>query len=171
MPSNMVTGGADGDLPAAQNTPYAVTLKANQPLLPQHQFIRKTWSPRTGYSKQYEDWLEELTRLLKALGLRLEDLHTPCPQLDAPPQTPSPYLPFSDLDGKREQKIKWQSDSTTLYFHVVASLTLDGLYAKVDKALGRGRSAALSTEMTLRAMRGCSVRSQYSCQCNVLVGM
>ena len=99
MPSNMVTGGGKRP-PAAPNTPYAISLKATSPLFPQQQFLRKTWAPRAGYSKEYESWLDDIKRFLKMLGMKLDDLQTPCPQLSAIPQTPT-YTPYGAIVGHR----------------------------------------------------------------------
>ena len=94
--------------------------------------MKKKWAPRTGYGKPYEEWNEDLSLLLKALGMTREDLSTPCPQLDAIPHTPT-YTPYGAVEEQKELKAKWQSVSTTLYFHVFPSLVTQGLYAKVDR--------------------------------------
>ena len=120
----MVSGGR-GTASAAQNTPYADTLHTAFPLLPQARFLTKKWAPRAGYSKAYEEWLEDLKGLLKALGLKLDDLATPCPHINATPQIPSsasPYTPYGATEEQRERMIKWQTDSTTIYFHVKDTL-------------------------------------------------
>ena len=77
MPSNMVTGGGQEPTAARNNSTYRNTLLTNKPLLAQDRFHIRGWAPRTGYGKSYEAWLEDLTRLLKALGISIEDLHSP----------------------------------------------------------------------------------------------
>ena len=79
LPLNMVTGGDSTALeaPIQHSATYAQTLITNKPLLPQFRFPIQQWSPRTGYGRVSEKFKSDLSRLLKALGMGLDDLETP----------------------------------------------------------------------------------------------
>ena len=161
----MVTGGDSTALEAPIPTPqtYAQTLQTNKPLLTHLRFSIQQWSPRTGYGKISERFKADLSRLLKALGLSLEDLETPCPQIPQNSNIASPGSPYTPIDAVTAQKkVDWQTDSTTIYFHVLPALIIDGLYQKqdqdyVDSLWNPSTSIANGRELCLWALKKASV--------------
>lgn len=107
----------------------ATTLITSKTLLPQHRFPLKDWRPRDGRSVTYEEWELGIYRLCKALGIAYEDIGNGPPTTQhataQTPQSPNPYSPFQS-EEQGADLATWQKLNTSLYWHVLPSLKLDG---------------------------------------------
>ena len=104
----MVTGGDSTTLeaPIHNSATYTQPLYTNKPLLPHFRFPIQQWSPRTGYGRVSEKFKNDVSRLLKALGMGLDDLDTPCPQISQHAHIASPGSPYTPIDAVSIQKKK-----------------------------------------------------------------
>ena len=93
----------------------------------------------------------------------LDDLDIPCPQISQHASITSPGSPYTPIDAVSIQKKKdWQADSTTIYFHVLPALIVDGLYQKqdqeyIDSLWNPATSIANGRELCLWALKKASV--------------